>query len=91
MILRALITLFTLSSVLTTNAQETIIDPEKIEIYTLIEMYAQARAAKDSLQLKAILTKEADQLVSSGKWRNNKEEALKFRRFAWFGPAAKHT
>ncbi len=36
-----------------------------------------ARAKKDTLLLRNILTEDIDQLVSSGKWRKGKEESMK--------------
>lgn len=44
-------------------------------IYTLIDQYAQARETKDTVLLEQILTKDIDQLVSSGEWRRGFETA----------------
>lgn len=46
------------------------------EIYTLIGNYSLAREKNDTLLLKSILTKDIDQLVSSGEWRNGIVEAV---------------
>lgn len=45
-------------------------------IRTLIDNYAMARQQKDSLLLGRILTKDIDQLVSSGKWRKGRDESM---------------
>jgi len=47
------------------------------DIYSLIDNYSMARAKKDTLLLKRILTNDIDQLVSSGTWRKGKEESMK--------------
>jgi hypothetical protein len=39
-------------------------------------MYVLARETKDTITLNKILTSDADQLVSSGNWRHNREEAV---------------
>src|SRR5678809_5498 len=39
-------------------------------IASLIDQYSQAREKSDTVLLKAILTTDVDQLVSTGEWRN---------------------
>ncbi|MCW5517121.1 nuclear transport factor 2 family protein [Muriicola sp. Z0-33] len=56
--------------------QDNVNNPEKVAIYTVIEMYVQAREQLDTLMLNNILTSDMDQLVSSGNWRNNREMAI---------------
>ena len=46
-------------------------------IYTLVDTYALAREKKDTILLESILATNVDQLVSSGKWRKGKKEAMK--------------
>ncbi len=46
------------------------------EILGLIQSYSEARENQDTLTLKKILTKDIDQLVSSGTWRNGLEESM---------------
>ena len=59
-------------------AQDAMSNTEKRQgIYNLIDTYAQAREKKDVLLLDSILTTNADQLVSSGKWRKGKKESMK--------------
>jgi hypothetical protein len=60
------------------SAQENIPSKkQKRDIHFLIEKYSMARANKDTSLLKRILTKDIDQLVSSGTWRKGKEESMK--------------
>jgi ketosteroid isomerase-like protein len=47
------------------------------EIVSLIAAYGKARENRDTVLLKSLLTKDVDQLVSSGEWRNGKDEAVK--------------
>jgi hypothetical protein len=59
------------------NAQEkTANDKHEQAIYSLIDAYAEARQEKDSLLLQRILMSNVDQLVSSGRWRYGKKEAM---------------
>jgi ketosteroid isomerase-like protein len=72
--------LLLLSNFMLTNlsAQENIPSKkQKRDIHSLIEKYSMARANKDTSLLKRILTKDIDQLVSSGTWRKGKEESMK--------------
>lgn len=46
-------------------------------ILNLINSYSKSRDAKDTVLLKKILTKDIDQLVSSGLWRSGIQEAIK--------------
>ena len=60
-----------------TSSQETMSTSEQEqEIQTLIDVYSQARTKKDSVLLVSILTADIDQLVSSGKWRNDRAESI---------------
>lgn len=52
-------------------------DPQKQDIFSLIDKYVQARETKDTVLLKSILTTDIDQLVSSGEWRDSIEGAIK--------------
>jgi hypothetical protein len=45
-------------------------DHERKAIAGLIDQYSEAREKRDTALLKAILTAEVDQLVSTGAWRN---------------------
>ena len=47
------------------------------EIHFLIGQYSLAREQKDTLLLKRILTKDVDQLVSTGEWRNGIGSSVK--------------
>ncbi|WP_297797957.1 DUF4440 domain-containing protein [uncultured Eudoraea sp.] len=72
--------LLLMSNFIITNlsAQENIPNKkQKRDIHSLIEKYSMARANKDTLLLKRILTTDIDQLVSSGTWRKGKEESMK--------------
>lgn len=46
------------------------------DIYSLIDQYVLARERKDTVLLKGIVTKDIDQLVSSGEWRNGIQESI---------------
>ncbi|SHM84311.1 conserved hypothetical protein [Cyclobacterium lianum] len=46
-------------------------------IIDLIAKYAEARDKADTLLLKAIITEDMDQLVSSGEWRHGMDAAVK--------------
>lgn len=47
------------------------------DISALIDKYSEAREKRDTLQLKAILTTDVDQLVSTGEWRNGIASSVK--------------
>jgi len=49
---------------------------ESQAIVNLINSYSKARETKDTTLLKNILTKNVDQLVSSGEWRTGIEKAI---------------
>ncbi|MFD2202428.1 DUF4440 domain-containing protein [Shivajiella indica] len=51
-------------------------DQDQEKILALIADYSKARENQDTLLLKSILTKEVDQLVSSGEWRTGINEAM---------------
>lgn len=70
--------LFNLSTIVFGYAQgiEPNLKREKA-IKNLIDNYAMARQQKDSLLLGSILTKDIDQLVSSGKWRKGRDVSMK--------------
>jgi len=44
-------------------------DKDQKAITSLIDQYSQAREKRDTVLLKAILTSDVDQLVSTGEWR----------------------
>ena len=44
-------------------------DKQQQAIASLIDQYSRARETKDTILLKAILTADVDQLVSTGEWR----------------------
>ena len=48
----------------------------KQQIISLVDQYGQARVAKDTELLKQILTKDMDQLVSTGEWRRGIDQAM---------------
>ncbi len=50
---------------------------ESSDIIHLISKYSQARESMDTVLLDQILMEDLDQLVSSGTWRNGKEESMK--------------
>lgn len=43
---------------------------QRKDLHVLIDKYSEARENRDTLLLKNILTKDVDQLVSTGEWRN---------------------
>lgn len=45
-------------------------DPQQKAIASVIDRYSEARAKRDTLLLKTILSADVDQLVSTGEWRN---------------------
>lgn len=49
---------------------------ERKAITALIDQYAEAREKRDTVLLKNILTKDVDQLVSTGEWRNGISAAV---------------
>ncbi len=51
-------------------------DVKTKDIYRLIDNYSLAREKKDTNLLKAILTTDVDQLVSTGEWRTGIVEAV---------------
>jgi hypothetical protein len=55
----------------------TLEDTQRKEIHLLIDKYSQARENKDTVLLKNILTKDVDQLVSTGEWRNGVNSSVK--------------
>ncbi|MEO5997528.1 MAG: hypothetical protein ABIN89_12390 [Chitinophagaceae bacterium] len=52
-------------------------DKQKKDLSSLIEKYSQAREKRDTILLKNILTKDVDQLVSTGEWRNGIDASVK--------------
>ena len=62
------------SSFAQTSAQS---KAESQEILNLINSYSKSRDTKDTVLLKKILTKDIDQLVSSGEWRSGIDAAIK--------------
>ena len=72
-----LLILFTLMVTTLIYAQDTRSNNiQKQDIHSLIEKYSQAREMKDTVLLESILATNVDQLVSSGKWRNGKDESM---------------
>lgn len=67
--------LFLLLSV-SLQAQSTLTNRQEKEITAVIESYSRARETRDTVLLKAILTSDIDQLVSSGEWRKGKGTAV---------------
>ncbi|NNE76051.1 MAG: DUF4440 domain-containing protein [Pricia sp.] len=59
---------FIVLSITNIYSQKSISQKEQ-PLYNLIDQYAQARETKDTLLLNQILTKDIDQLVSTGEWR----------------------
>lgn len=56
--------------------QSQVSDQDQVKILRLIDEYSKARENQDTLLLQSILTKEVDQLVSSGEWRIGIKEAM---------------
>jgi uncharacterized protein (TIGR02246 family) len=52
-------------------------DKQRKDITALIDKYSQARENKDTVLLKAILTTDIDQLVSTGEWRDGVNASVK--------------
>jgi len=52
-------------------------DKQKKDITALIDKYSLARESRDTILLKAILTPDVDQLVSTGEWRNGVQSSVK--------------
>lgn len=50
---------------------------QRNDIHALIDKYSEAREKKDTVLLKAILTADIDQLVSTGEWRNGVQSSVK--------------
>jgi hypothetical protein len=72
-----LLLLINLSATLLLQAQDPVLNKKQQEaIYSLIDDYSNARENKDTVLLKRILTKEVDQLVSTGEWRNGLDAAV---------------
>jgi uncharacterized protein (TIGR02246 family) len=67
---------FSLSAV-TARAQSIPNDKQSKDIRVLIDKYSEAREKKDTLLLKAILSNDVDQLVSTGEWRNGVQSSVK--------------
>jgi ketosteroid isomerase-like protein len=67
----ALLFLLNLTGFMFLYGQHTTIvnDKQQKAIKSLIDQYSQAREKRDTVLLKAILTSDVDQLVSTGEWR----------------------
>ena len=52
-------------------------DQQRKAISSLIDKYSEAREKRDTVLLKNILTRDIDQLVSSGEWRNGIDASVK--------------
>lgn len=50
---------------------------QKKDLSVLIDKYSQARDKRDTILLKSILTKDVDQLVSTGGWRDGIDASVK--------------
>lgn len=51
-------------------------EKQKKDLTALIDKYSEARENRDTVLLKAILTQDIDQLVSTGEWRNGLATAI---------------
>jgi uncharacterized protein (TIGR02246 family) len=72
-----LLLLINLSATLFLHAQVTTPnDRQRKEISSVIDNYSKARENRDTVLLKSILTKDIDQLVSTGEWRNGIDAAV---------------
>jgi uncharacterized protein (TIGR02246 family) len=72
-----LLALLNISCILFLYGQNSMPDEhQRKAIASLIDQYAEARAKKDTVLLKAILTADVDQLVSTGEWRNGIGESV---------------
>ncbi|WP_276371318.1 DUF4440 domain-containing protein [Chryseolinea sp. H1M3-3] len=66
-----LFTLFNISSLYVLHGQNLVpTEKQRIDLQVLIDKYSQARENRDTLLLKNILSRDVDQLVSTGEWRN---------------------
>jgi len=54
----------------------TVNDKQQKAIATVIDQYSAAREKRDTILLKAILTSDVDQLVSTGEWRSGINAAV---------------
>lgn len=61
---------------LSANAQNTATAVQSKALHLLIEKYSTARENRDTVLLKAILTSDIDQLVSTGEWRTGIHAAV---------------
>jgi len=52
-------------------------DKQRKDIYSLIDEYSQSREKRDTILLKNILTRDVDQLVSTGEWRDGIDASVK--------------
>lgn len=69
--------LINFSATLLLQAQLTVLtDNQRKGIDSLIADYSKARENSDTVLLKRILTKDVDQLVSTGEWRNGIDAAV---------------
>ena len=50
---------------------------QRQDIHALIDKYSEAREKKDTILLKAILTADIDQLVSTGEWRSGVQSSVR--------------
>ena len=74
----ALFVLLHLVSIILVYGQGSVPDSkQKKDLYELIDKYSEAREKRDTILLKTILTKDVDQLVSSGEWRSGIEASVK--------------
>lgn len=73
-----LLLLVNITAIAILHAQNTIPgDKQKKDIYGLIDKYSEAREKRDTILLKNILTRDVDQLVSTGEWRDGIAASVK--------------
>lgn len=77
MIRLTLFTFFLIFSITSFAQTSTHTKEDSQAILNLINSYTKSRDTKDTVLLKTILTKDIDQLVSSGVWRSGINEAIK--------------
>jgi uncharacterized protein (TIGR02246 family) len=61
----------------TACAQSAPDNKQRQDIHALIDKYSEAREKTDTILLKAILTADIDQLVSTGEWRSGVQSSVK--------------
>ena len=69
--------LLLLTSASLLHAQSPANRPDEKQIREVVRTYVDAREARDTKRLAAILAPDADQLVSSGAWRRGRDQLVK--------------